>query len=85
MQHQQPLGDVDATLGVDPDQGRPRRHEDSSKAFILDITDLVRTSLTVPLAFAAAAAASTTRPLRSSARCGGEPARPSARSSWSTP
>jgi CRISPR-associated protein Cas1 len=29
-------------------------HEDSSKAFILDITDLVRTSVTVPLAFATA-------------------------------
>jgi CRISP-associated protein Cas1 len=29
-------------------------HEDSSKAFILDITDLVRTRVTVPLAFAAA-------------------------------
>jgi CRISP-associated protein Cas1 len=29
-------------------------HEDSSRAFILDITDLVRTSVTVPLAFATA-------------------------------
>src|SRR5919112_718517 len=29
-------------------------HEDSSKAFILDITDLVRISVTVPLAFATA-------------------------------
>ncbi|MEZ5936179.1 MAG: type I-E CRISPR-associated endonuclease Cas1e [Alphaproteobacteria bacterium] len=29
-------------------------HEDSSKAFILDVTDLVRTTVTVPLAFAAA-------------------------------
>jgi len=29
-------------------------HEDSANAFILDITDLVRTSVTVPVAFAAA-------------------------------
>jgi CRISPR-associated protein Cas1 len=29
-------------------------HEDSSKAFILDVTDLVRTSVIVPLAFATA-------------------------------
>ncbi len=31
-------------------------HEDSSKAFVLDIADLVRTSVTVPVAFAAARA-----------------------------
>lgn len=31
-------------------------HEDSSKAFILDVTDLVRTTVTVPLAFATARA-----------------------------
>jgi len=31
-------------------------HEDSSKAFVLDIADLVRTTVTVPVAFAAARA-----------------------------
>ncbi len=31
-------------------------HEDSAKAFILDITDLARTTVTVPLAFTTARA-----------------------------
>ena len=60
-------------------------HEDSSKAFILDITDLVRTSVTVPLAFAdRPPLPGRPDPRRSSARCGARRARRSARRSWST-
>lgn len=60
-------------------------HEDSAKALVLDIADLLRTTVTVPIAFAAARPAATTRPSTStsSARCAGAPPRGSAPTSSS--